>query len=86
VKALCVVPFGMEEGTAVKLPDEELGLVVGEKAEFRFFAASDRQADPRALLDPEQAALEELGPVEATLPATAAPSPARPCRSRWSRA
>ena len=44
VKALCVVPFGMEEGTAVKLPDEELGLVVGETAEFRFFAASDAQA------------------------------------------
>src|SRR5262249_53467372 len=26
VKALCVAPFGMEEGTSVKLPDEELGL------------------------------------------------------------
>ena len=76
VKALCVVPFGMEEGTAVKLPDEELGLVVGEKAEFRFFAASDRPADPPgALLDPEQAALEELGPVEATLPAMGGAEP-----------
>ena len=45
VKALCVVPFGMEEGTALKLPDEELGLVVGETAEFRFFAASNRKTD-----------------------------------------
>jgi molecular chaperone DnaK (HSP70) len=70
VKALCVVPFGMEEGTAVKLPDEELGLVVGETAEFRFFASSDRKKDtPGALLDPEDAVLEELGPVEAVLPA-----------------
>jgi molecular chaperone DnaK (HSP70) len=70
VKALCVVPFGMEEGTSLKLPDEELGLVVGETAEFRFFAASNRKTDtPGALLDPEDAALEELGPVEATLPA-----------------
>ena len=56
VKALCVVPFGMEEGTALKLPDEELGLVVGETAEFRFFAASNRKTDaPGALLDPEDA-------------------------------
>jgi molecular chaperone DnaK (HSP70) len=70
VKALCVVPFGMEEGASLKLPDEELGLVVGETAEFRFFAASNRKTDsPGALLDPEDAALEELGPVEATLPA-----------------
>jgi molecular chaperone DnaK (HSP70) len=70
VKALCVVPFGMEEGAALKLPDEELGLVVGETAEFRFFAASHRKSDaPGALLDPEEAGLEELGPVEATLPA-----------------
>src|SRR6185369_16759917 len=35
VKALCVVPFGQEEGTSTKLPEEELGLVVGETAEFR---------------------------------------------------
>jgi molecular chaperone DnaK (HSP70) len=70
VKALCVAPFGMEEGTSVKLPDEELGLVVGETAEFRFFAAADRQSDsPGKLVDPEEAELEELVPVEATLPA-----------------
>jgi hypothetical protein len=70
VKALCVVPFGMEEGTAVKLPDEELGLVVGETAEFRFFASNDRKGDaPGALIDPDETALEELGPVEAILPA-----------------
>jgi molecular chaperone DnaK (HSP70) len=76
VKALCVVPFGMEEGTAVKLPDEELGLVVGESAEFRFFASSDRQEDtPGALLDPDEAELEELGPVEATLPVGAGAEP-----------
>jgi molecular chaperone DnaK (HSP70) len=70
VKALCVVPFGMEEGTAVKLPDQELGLVVGESAEFRFFASSDRNTDaPGALLDPDEVSLDELGPVEAMLPA-----------------
>ena len=70
VKALCVVPFGMEEGASHKLPEQELGLVVGETAEFRFFAASHRKSDtPGAWLDPADAGLEELGPVEATLPA-----------------
>jgi hypothetical protein len=68
VKALCVVPFGMEEGTSAALPDEELGLVVGETAEFRFFASTERKTDtPGASFDPEEAALEELSPVEATL-------------------
>jgi molecular chaperone DnaK (HSP70) len=71
VKALCVAPFGMEEGTAVALPDEKLGLVIGEKAEFRFFASSDRQDDAAgALVDPERAGLQELAPVETTLPAS----------------
>jgi molecular chaperone DnaK (HSP70) len=70
VKALCVVPFGMEEGTSVALPDEELGVVVGERADFRFFAATDRKDDaPGALVDPDDAPLDELAAVEATLPA-----------------
>jgi len=70
LKAMCVVPFGLEEGNTVDLPGEELGLVVGETAEFRFFASSSRPQDkPGALLDPEQAELVELDPVEATLPA-----------------
>ena len=30
VKALCVAPFGMEEGTQADIPPQEFGLVVGE--------------------------------------------------------
>jgi molecular chaperone DnaK (HSP70) len=68
IKALCVAPFGMEEGTAVDVPGEELGLVVGERAEFRFFAASHRKHDPAgAVCDPDDDGLAELDPVEATL-------------------
>jgi molecular chaperone DnaK (HSP70) len=68
IKALCVAPFGMEEGTAVDVPGEELGLVVGERAEFRFFAASHRKHDAAgAVCDPEDDGLAELDPVEATL-------------------
>jgi hypothetical protein len=44
--------------------------VIGEKAEFRFFSANDRPEDrPGALVDPEAAGLQELAPVETTLPA-----------------
>ena len=45
LKALCVVPFGMEEGTS-DLPGQEFGLVVGEPAEFRFLSSTVRKSDP----------------------------------------
>ncbi len=44
LKALTVVPFGMEEGTEVRIP-REFGLVVGEPAEFRFFTSAVRKND-----------------------------------------
>ncbi|HUH05719.1 MAG TPA: Hsp70 family protein [Kofleriaceae bacterium] len=70
VKGLCVAAFGMEEGTSAELPDEELGLVVGETAEFRFFASTHRQDDAvGAVVDPDEAELRELDPVETTMPA-----------------
>jgi hypothetical protein len=65
VKALCVAPQGLEEGSAVALPDDELGLVVGETATFRFFAAATRKDDAAgALIDADAAGLVELDPVE----------------------
>ncbi|WP_169976656.1 Hsp70 family protein [Tautonia rosea] len=45
IKALCVVPMGMEEGTEANVPGSELGLVVGESAEFRFLASTVRRND-----------------------------------------
>jgi molecular chaperone DnaK (HSP70) len=38
IKALCIAPFGMEEGTELELNTQEFALVVGEKATFRFFS------------------------------------------------
>jgi molecular chaperone DnaK (HSP70) len=72
VKALCVAPFGMEEGTHADIPPQEFGLVVGEPARFRFFASSVRRDDPagRMLEDASgNEELEELAPIETTLPA-----------------
>jgi len=65
VKALCVAPQGLEEGSRVELPDDELGLVVGETATFRFFAAATRKDDAAgALIDADAKGLAELDPVE----------------------
>src|SRR5690606_39253881 len=38
VKALCVVPFGMEEGMEGEMLSQEFGLTVGQLATFRFFS------------------------------------------------
>ena len=52
LRALCVVPFGMEEGTEVDVPSDEIGLVHGEPAEFRFFSSAVRKDDqPGQVLD-----------------------------------
>jgi hypothetical protein len=65
VKALCVAPQGLEEGSTVELPDDELGLVVGEMQAFRFFAAATRKADAAgALIDADEEGMVELDPVE----------------------
>ncbi len=45
IEALCIAPFGMEEGTQKELPDDEFGLVVGEPVRFRFFASNTRRDD-----------------------------------------
>ena len=45
VHALCLAPFGMEEGTEAELPAQEFGLVVGEPVRFRFFGSSVRRQD-----------------------------------------
>jgi molecular chaperone DnaK (HSP70) len=70
LKALTVAPFGMEEGTSVAIPNREFGLVIGEPAEFRFFASAKRKNDPAgALIEDFGDELEELSPMEITLTA-----------------
>jgi len=68
LKALCVVPFGMEEGTSAEVPGREFGLVVGEPAEFRFLSSTVRKQDALGTLveDPGDD-IEELDPLEATI-------------------
>jgi hypothetical protein len=71
LRALCVVPFGMEEGTEHDVPSGEFGLVVGEPAHFRFFSSNvrktDRVGDLLSSWSDEEIA--ETDSLEATLPA-----------------
>jgi hypothetical protein len=71
LKALCVVPFGMEEGTEVDVPGQEFGLVVGAPAEFRFLGSTVRREDAvGTLVDDWQGDVEEMTPMQAALAAT----------------
>jgi hypothetical protein len=68
LKALCVVPFGMEEGSEAQVPGREFGLVVGEPAEFRFLSSTLRKQDHVGdLLENWSGEMEELSPLEVTL-------------------
>ena len=72
MKALCVAPFGMEEGTESDLPGQEFGLVTGEPVEFRFLGSSVRRQDTTGVMVEEwEPEIEELSPVTATLPGLA---------------
>ena len=70
IVALCLAPFGMEEGTQEELPNDEFGLVVGEPVRFRFFASTIRREDKVGTrldywTDEE---LSELDDLDVTLP------------------
>jgi molecular chaperone DnaK (HSP70) len=68
LKALCVVPFGMEEGTSASIPEREFGLIVGEPAEFQFLSSIVRKSDTvGALIEDWGDDLEELSPLEVLL-------------------
>jgi len=65
LKALTVVPFGMEEGSDRVIPNREFGLIVGQPAEFRFFTSAARKNDqPGDLIEDYGDELEELAPME----------------------
>jgi len=70
VKALCVVPQGMQEGTDLLIEDRTFGLVTGEAAEFRFFSSAVRSGDtPGQVLPDAERELDETSLLEVELPA-----------------
>jgi molecular chaperone DnaK (HSP70) len=71
VRALCLAPFGMEEGTHADLPPQEFGLVVGEPVRFRFFGSSVRREDQVGALHESwsEEEIQELEEIQVKLPA-----------------
>lgn len=68
LKALCLVPFGMEEGTKIDIPGRRFALVVGKEVAFPFLGSSLRRQDsPGDLIEDWQGEIEELTPLVATL-------------------
>ena len=70
IKAICVVPQGMEEGSELLIDEREFGLVTGQQADFRFFASEVRSGDaPGQIIPNAERELEETARIEVTLSA-----------------
>ncbi len=68
VDAVCVAPFGLEEGSEVAL-EQSFGLVLGEPVSFQFFASAARSEDQvGTVVEPSE--LTELAPLETMLEGT----------------
>ena len=69
LKALCVVPFGMEEGTEAPIAGQEFGMVVGEPVEFRFLSSTLRKDDPIGTMLERwnEDEMEELVPIQTAM-------------------
>lgn len=69
IRALCVAPMGMEEGTTASVPGLEFGLVVGEPVRFRFLGSNTRRDPLGTLVDQWEETIQELSPIEMQLKA-----------------
>ena len=67
LKALCVVPQGMEEGSEYSLDEREFGLSIGQAVEFRFFSSNVRAADQVGSQVDDADELEETAQLKVTL-------------------
>lgn len=68
LKALCVVPFGMEEGTEADILGHEFGLIIGQKVTFRFLSSSTRKNDALGtILEEWDDDVHEISPLQLTL-------------------
>ncbi len=68
IKAVCVVPQGMEEGSEKILEEQEFGLATGKSVQFRFFSSSNRAGDSMGdVVKNAEKSLEETAKLETTL-------------------
>ena len=67
VKALCVVPQGMQEGSELLIEGRDFGLLTGHPAEFRFFSSADpKRRRPGQILPDAERELEETACLKST--------------------
>jgi hypothetical protein len=45
LRAMCIAPRGMEEGTEADVPAQQVGVIVGRPSHFRFFSSTVRPDD-----------------------------------------
>jgi len=68
IKALCIVPQGMEEGESIQVPDKTFGLLVGQTVEFLFLASRTRQDDkPGDIIEDWEDSIEQVSKVQTSL-------------------
>lgn len=83
VTAVCVAPFGVEEGAEPMTLERDFGLVTGEPASFRFYASSVRRDDEVGdSLRANDPALEPLPSIETALEAPGDEGRVTPVRLR----
>jgi hypothetical protein len=66
-KALCIAPFGMEEGSRASLEDQEFVLVVGEPAKFDFLGSMRHDHKVGMIIEDWQGEVQAIAEIETTL-------------------
>lgn len=73
LRAVCIVPFGMEEGEERDLDNQEFALILGEQATFRFFShatpklSNGQESSVGMIVRNWKQELSELHPIETIL-------------------
>jgi molecular chaperone DnaK (HSP70) len=67
IKALCVAPFGMEEGSNASLEGREFALVVGAPAKFDFLASMRHDDAVGTVVDDWEGEIKAIAAIETTL-------------------
>jgi len=67
IKALCVAPFGMEEGTGATLENQEFALVVGEPVKFDFLSSMHHDHDVGTVVEDWEGEIRAIAEIQTTL-------------------
>ncbi|MBW1727110.1 MAG: Hsp70 family protein [Deltaproteobacteria bacterium] len=67
LKALCVAPFGMEEGTGATLENQEFALVVGEPVNFDFLSSMRHDHDVGTVVEDWEGEIRSIAEIQTTL-------------------